>query len=71
MSAPLRLTSEQLVDLGKFLDLLTKATHSTGCNATPYRSITVSIGDNHGVAVCWDKDAGHSGEYVVDEQVGR
>lgn len=70
MSAPLRLTSEQLVDLGKFLEALTKATHSTGCNATPYATIAVSVGDNHGVEVRWDPEAGHSGEYIVDDRVG-
>jgi hypothetical protein len=70
VSAPLLLTSTQLADLGKFLDALTKATCSTGCNVTPYGPITVSIGDNHGVQVRWDADLGYDGEYVIDEQVG-
>lgn len=69
MTAALILTSEQLIDLGKFLDAMTKATLSTGCNATPYDSITVSIGDNHGVRVRW-AEADDYGAYVVDDEVG-
>ncbi len=69
MSAPLRLTAQQLRNLGDALDLLTQAHHRYGVRLTPYTRLEVGIGDSV-VACSWDDDYGDRGGYVIDDRNG-
>lgn len=64
MSAPLKLDSEDLRYLGKFLDGVSVASNSTGVHLVYH--ITVEI-QGVALAVTWDGDRD---EYVIDDVVG-
>lgn len=67
MSAPLKLTADQLRNLGRALDVLTSVRIDHGVSVTAYGSVDVMIDDDCAVAIGWDDDVQ---QYVIDDQVG-
>lgn len=64
MSAPLKLTAEQLRTLGAVLDSLAEITRTTGVSFTPYTRLELGLDDNV-LQVSWDGTA-----YVIDDRNG-
>lgn len=66
MSAPLKLSTEQLRQLASALEELSETTVTTGVNFSSYGSLTAEIGDSY-LAIRWD---GETQLYVVDDRIG-
>lgn len=68
MSAPIKLTADQLRDLAAALDLLTKVRIAHDVDVAAYgRAEIRHIASDTTVSVRWDTDAE---QYVIDDQVG-
>lgn len=67
MSAPLKLSSTEVAQLGEFLKQLSFSTRHTGVRVDGYGNANVSVGDTV-IEVAWDEERR---EYVLDDRVGR
>lgn len=66
MSAPVKLTADQLDDLADALRRLSKARRECGVDIAPYGPIDIAVGGQT-LKVSWDVEAE---QYVVDDRVG-
>lgn len=64
MSAPMKLTAEQMRKVASALDGLTEVTKTTGITLTPYSRLELGLDDNV-LHVSWDGEA-----YVIDDRNG-
>ena len=70
MSAPLQLTSHQLVSLARFLAAATEATRATGVRVDAYGPVSLRL-DEEGADVVM-QFAWHEAteQYVIDDRIG-
>ncbi|MGW0837570.1 hypothetical protein [Streptomyces prunicolor] len=64
MSAPMKLTAEQVRKIAAALDGLTEVTQATGVDLTPNMRLELGLDDNV-LHVSWDGSA-----YVIDDRNG-
>lgn len=66
MSAPLKLTAEQMRKVAAALDAMSEITKTTGVDLTPYSNGQLGI-DGNVLAFGWDKD---TQSYLIDDRNG-
>jgi hypothetical protein len=64
MSAPMKLTAEQMRKVAAALDALTEVTKQFGVSLTPYSRLELGLDDNV-LHASWDGEA-----YVIDDRNG-
>lgn len=67
MSAPLRLTSQDLQRLAGFLSAMTAATAEYGMRLGAYGPVDLQVTEDNSVSISWDP--GIEG-YIVDDRIG-